>query len=614
MARLPTAEQLGQRPTPQPSQSISRLQLTTPNLGHVAQAITELGGATKQMGDTIMQLEANERRKKREVLTDAGVNEYSQGILALESDKTDGYENILGGEALRRPLMEEYGKKREALAKKVRDGLPDDEARFMFDRHAAIIDRQFDARLYKHVATQTRAYQGVEFENTLETETRMATQMWDQPDQIGLSLMRMDKAVMDKMRRDGLNPDVPEDRKVIEGFRTSVHSKLHTAVIETMLSQGKDSAAAAYFEKVKIELSPDALINMGNKVEASSVEGEAMRGADDVWAVLGPKSPNSPIRLDLMEQELRNRYKDDPRKARAAIQELRSRAVAHNDAQQELTASNKSAVLGAFNDGMDLKKLQAMPEYQALDGQDRAQVRDYVLQRGWTEQSRARQDAEYQDGDKARAGFTRYWELSEPSKLSTMSESQILALEPVLGRTLTGQLMEQRRRLAGSKQIQAATIDNDLFNSIAVESGLNPYGKQNASDKEKLGRLRSRVEAAISMAQEQKGGVVDNDTKEAIMRKVLQPKVMVDEWGSDPQMPAAAVPFGERGNIYVPIAEVDPSWLHGAINYMRSIGAAPMALTDAKIKQQFKDRLEKAYALSLTGGSPEEGRKILEGK
>lgn len=496
----------------------------------------------------------------------------------------------------------------------LRENLGSKEEQIAFDQRMAIADRQFDGRMYRHIAEETSAYRGVVFEGVQAVERRNAAQLWDQPGQIELSLLRIEKSIDEKARQDGLDPTREGDRQVIHTLKTVARSQVYSDVIDTMLVQGKDKAAVAFYKGVKDSLTPESLVTLGNKIEAASVDGESMRATDTVWEMLGPKSPNDPVRLDVMEQAIRNQYRDDPRTARAAINELRSRVAAHNDTQRELRDSNKAAVLGAYHDGADLKKLQTMPEYQALDGEDRNVVRDYVINRGHSLQQQQRAEAEYQDGVKSRLGFQRYWELSNPKVLSGMSEAQIMALEPELGRNLTGDLLTARRKLGGATQIHAATIDSELFNVVAAEAGLDPYNAKSPEAKEKLGRLRNRVETVIDLAQQQQGRTLTREEKEKLMRSEVDRKVMVDEWGRDPKLPAATIKPEQREKVYVPIKEIEPKWMKEAINYMRSTGAVPLEWNDTKVKEKFGDRLERAYAWSITGGAPAEGRKILEGR
>jgi len=610
MARLPTAEDLGQRPVPSGRGGVSRLQLSTPRRGAEAQAEIQFGQVITGLGDTVTALALKEKARIDEAQTEEGFSNYQKSLLELEYGKENGFVNIVGGNAVKQPLSEDYRAKREGVAKQIRDGLGSDTQRIAFDKRARIADRQFDARLYRHVADQSRAYQDVVSEGVMATERASAALNWDQPGQIQMSLLRTDMEIERQARLKGMDdPDVINQQKRIAG------TLIHADVIGQMLSQGKDSAAAAYYNQFKSELTPEAIVLLGNKVKSATVDGESIRGADTAWGYLGPKGPDDPVRLDLMETWLRDRYKDNPAEMKSAIADVRSRAVAFKDGVTEMKASNVADVLQQYHDGADLATLQTMPSYQALDGKAKTEVRDYIVQRGRGEQQHARMDAQYREGEKAARGFSTYWELSNPQTLNTLSEKQILAMEPVLGRQLTEDLVKDKRKLNSPESVKAATIDAELFNVVAADVGLKPYEKNNSEDqKEYLGRLRNEVEAAIDVAQRDSGKALNREEKETLMRKMVDKKVMLDKWSGDTSLPAPIIKPEQRSKIYVPLDTIDGAWLKGAINFMRSAGYAPIDWSDQQIKQGMKGRLERAYAISITGGSADEGRKALEGK
>ncbi len=619
MPRLPTADQLGPAPMPPIRGNIPNLQLETPNLGHEAAALADFGNAMQGVGGSLAVMAQKEKRDLDATRTEAATTDYMNGLSELQLGK-GGYNSILGGDAVNQPLLETYRTKRAELNKQISDGLTNPEQQQAFARRSAIADRQFDSHLYQHIAQQSRVYQGQVYEGAQATERRQAALNWDQPGQIELSLLRINKNIDQKALAEGLHPEREGDRQVIDTLKTIAETQVHSDVIDQMLVQGKDAAAAAYYDQMKANrrLTPEAVVTIGAKVGAASVDGEAMRGADQVWGIMGPRTPNDPIRLDVMGQWLRDKYQDKPRIANAAITEIRSRAAATNDAQRELTDSNKSIVLNAYHDGADLKTLQTMPEYLALEGQDRSSIRDYVTNSGWNDQQRARAERDHLEGDKAHAGFQRFWDLSNPSVLSAMSENSVKALEPELGQTLTGNLMSLRRQLNTPAKIQTASIDNDLFNTLAANVvGLTPFAnKPSAVQKEKLGRLRNGVETVIGEAQQRAGRELSRDEKQTLMQSEINRQVQMPTWFglSNQSLPAATVTPQQRPQTYVPISTIDPQWLKGAINYMRSTGAVPMEWSDDKAKINMKKQLEHAYAISITGGTADEGKKALGGQ
>lgn len=608
MARLPTAQDLGQRPTPQVNGNISRLQLSTPDLSAEARAETQFGQVITGVGDTVAALALREKQKVDNAQKLESSSNYQDSLLNLEYGQQDGFVNIKGGDAVKQPLVGDYRTRRDAIKGQIRDGLQNDEQKIGFDNQAKIMDQQFDARLYRHVAEQSNVYQDNVHAGLLATERKAAALNWDQPGQIEMSILRSNMEVERKGRQDGMPSDA------IDTMKTVAQTQIHSDVINQMLSQGKDAAAAAYYNQMKDDLTPEAVVLLGAKVQSASVEGEAIRGADVIWGALGPKAPNDPVRLDLIEAWARDKYKDNPKEMQAAIQDLRSRAVAHNDGQHEYSAANQASVLDAYHNGADLKTLQTMPEYQNLNGEEKVKLRDYIVNRGWSDQQHARSEAQYREGEKSSQGFSTYWELSNPQVLSTMSEPQILKMEPVIGQKLTQDLMEGKRKLSNPSNLKEANIDSALFNTVASDAGLKPFDKNiDPKQKEYLGRLKNEVDASIDVAQRQGGRTLNRDEKEKLMRGMVDKKVMVDEWGKDPSLPAPVIRPDQRSKVYVPIDQIDGTWMKGAINYMRSSGTAPMDWDDAKIKQGMKGRLERAYAISITGGSSIEGQKALEG-
>ena len=614
MPRLPTADQLGQRPTPRSGGGISPLRLTTPRLGQQQQALVEFGQAVKGLGDTMAIMAVKEKQELDGAIVEESYNNYDNGLLELE-DGEKGYRKVLTGEAVKRPLADEYREQRKALGTSIRDKLKNDDQKRAFDQRVNIADRQFDGRLYRHVAEQSRAYQGIVSEGVQETERRKAALHWDQPGQIEMSILRTNIEIERKARLDGMDPASPEDKQVIDALKSIAETRIHANVIEQMLTQGMDTSASAYFKTIKERLTPEAIVTLGAKVDAAGVDGEAVRGADAAWNILGPRSLADVPRQDLMEAWIRDRYKDDPTTKDAAISDLRSRTQAFKDGRQEQAAAYKAAVLDAYEKGADLKQIQAMPEYRNSLGDDRIAMRDYIVNNGWSERSRAIAQAEYEQGAKASAAYGAYLELSNPQVLNTISENQIASLLPTFGQKLTGDLMKAKRKLTSPENVRAATIDAELFNSIAADAGLDPYRANPGADhKEMLGRLKNEVEATIDMAQEDKQGPLGRKEKEEIMQKIIDTKVLERHWYGDKSLPAAVVKPDQRKDVVVPIKDIDPAWMKKAINYMRSVGAMPNEMEDEMARLAFKGRLEKAYANSLTGGTTAEGNAILAGE
>jgi hypothetical protein len=74
------------------------------------------------------------------------------------------------------------------------------------------------------------------------------------------------------------------------------------------------------------------------------------------------------------------------------------------------------------------------------------------------------------------------------------------------------------------------------------------------------------------------------------MTRVIDRKVMINEWGRDPEKIAALVPIGDRGAAYVPLSRIPRENVARLKHLMRLNG---VMVTD--------DRLQRAHAAALLG-------------
>src|SRR5574337_466201 len=106
MPRLPTVEQLGARPNPRVPGRISPLHLETPKTGQEEAALIGMGEAVKGLGDSIGLLMQKEKQNLDQARLEAATSDYLNGQLDLELNKETGFANVLGGDAVNRPLLD----------------------------------------------------------------------------------------------------------------------------------------------------------------------------------------------------------------------------------------------------------------------------------------------------------------------------------------------------------------------------------------------------------------------------------------------------------------------------------------------------------------------------
>lgn len=568
----------------------------TPNAPNVAPAGIDLSGVSGVVNKVV-----EEERQKADQIS---ITDMSGKLAMLETSIRTSVLSRKGRDAMSSP--EEAKDAWEKGSSEITKGATTDRQKAAI--HQAVISHwvSLDASIQQHVSTQTQVLDDEVTENSIAAERDAAAKSYTSPERVSLSILRQEDYIRSYAERNGKSEEWKVQRMA------DAASKTHVSVIERMLTSEEgpmDRLAKKYYDIHKEEITGEDQASIEQKLQSASTDGEALRGADAVWKEFGPKDPNGPVLLSTMEQVVRDKYKDDPKVIKATIQEIRSRAQAWNTQQAETTASNKAAVLKYYNDGnMPLSRIKRTSEYLALSGTEQENVASYIVDRGKTLTERAREE-------KTRAGFKKYWELSDPHVLSEMSDNEVLSLETELGQELVGDLMKQRRAmLTSDERVKEASIDLDVFKQILRENDVDPDDKDRA---EEIGKVKYEVENAIDLEQQARGKAISRSEKDAIMRSILDQKVRRDFsfFNRNGEKSAILVKKDDRGGWYVPIEDVvKDSWFKEAANLMRSFGAVDQNLSDDTLAIRYRRRFELGFGLKLTGGNAESITNILLGR
>lgn len=404
-------------------------------------------------------------------------------------------------------------------------------------------------------------------------------------------------------------------------------SQQHVDTINKLLAAGEDINAQTYFDRETgkgAEIDKGAIDQITSNLETSSTTAAGLAAADAIWLQHGPAPTNdtAPINLDTMETAARQQFAHDPKKLAATIGYLRERKAGVDAGRQDRLDGVVGTLYLAASNHVPLARLQRMPEYLAAPPKVKAQVNEHVVALAQQAANQAYYDSARRDAEEGRADRAlnktqdaAYWSYTDPSKLAAMSENQILALMPTLGREHVDNLMRQYRTIAKSEDtLRSAVIDDELFKSLAERANLHPFATGSDSTERSraaLGSLKNQVESAIDQEQRTGGKVITRERKAAIMQGLIDQYVMIDDWGSDTRVIAAMVNAGDQGAAYVPLTAIPPQNLREATNYLRSTHPDLQRLTDAQIQAQHARVIERAYAAKvLKLGVAEELRRL----
>lgn len=580
-----------------------------------AQAIGQMGQGFTNLGAAFGAIALEERAKANEAANLEATNKLARWTNERLYNPESGALNVRGKDA--QPLPEQVGGEFEKYADEVANTLKTPEQKEAFAKLRARQGTELDLQLRRHTYGQMNEFYAGELKGLVTNATQTAIANAGEPRVVGDNLNMVTDAITKGAKRFGMGPE--ETQTAIDAARTQIH----VGVVHRLIAEGKDKAAATYFAGVKDQVvSGEERAHLEQALDVATTQGEGLRSSEQLWKDLGPKGETDPINLDAMETAARAKYADDPKTLNATINYLRERKTGVDASRRDREEATSGAVWIAASKGGNLAAVSKMPEFLALPGKAQAQVADYIVgrqerqeNRALAAETRAYTHTQRQQAIKEQKGWSTFWDLSQPKVLEATSENALQAMRGDLGDDHVNRLLTAKRSLVKSEEtVRAATIDDDQFKMTASTAGLDAYSPKTDAEKAALGQLKNAVESAIDLEQQRVGKLLTRDQKTAIMTKITDQKVMLDRWFTDPEKIAAMVTNpADRAAAYVPIAKVPPTAISQYLNYARSMSPSTAKLSDVELRARFGDRIQRAYALRVLGGSRAEIEAAMKG-
>lgn len=561
----------------------------------LARAALASGGALAAIGED-MAKQANESR-----VLDA-VNQAIKRRTDLHVQAIQ----LRGKNALERPggkaLPDEFTENLEKELTSIRDGLGNDVQKTEFTRQSAALLNQFRNSLASHMVSEQRQFDDDNDKSSIQVATDQASLLYGDASIRKQSSAVITSAVQSRAKRLGW------DDKTIQAETQAAMSPMHVGIMQGLLKSGNASAARTYYDENSASMSLQARAQMQGVIKEASDLQTAEAEADRVWAELGPKTANDPVKIFNMEQALREKLKDNPDAMQRGVSALRQRASAFNAQQNESNAANINGVYALVDQGVPLAQIQRSDAWMALPEVKRHEIRKSLEsealvreQRAAARSSRALTDMQRAERMSLMQNGDAYLAYSAPSVLAGMTRTEVQALRPFFGLDATEQLLKKHESLQTAAGRTKASMDQQDFNHVADELGLKPYDPtKTEGQKRALGEMLFRIEHLIDEEQRARGNKeLSRPEKMELMRREMAKTVAVPTWlgMSSKNVPVIQLTPDEAAKVVVPQAE--RAKISEALNEMnkRDPSNPLYAPTEENVRRLYLAKQSRASAL-----------------
>lgn len=324
MARLPTFEDLGGRPTPR---SGGVVKVPMPESPEVA-----IAGELAQVSDTMTKIKEYDDK----VQAEDAQNKLQQRTIELRNGD-NGFKRLQSGDVATRPVYKEYNERFEDAVNEISDGLSNDYQRKLFRSRANVVKTQYGNDLVNHIQKEKEIY----FKQTVESgkaiELQNAGEHWNEPGSVKLSIARTGHLIDLQAEREGW----PFATK--KAAKLAAASDIHSAVIDQAVANENPTYAKGYFEKNKKNIDATTHDDITKLIRNSELRVLSQSVADEIMSQDMEQS-------DAL-QKVRKAYKGDEEKA--IVDAINQRYDEAKEAKRQTELSATDQAWQYYNDARD---------------------------------------------------------------------------------------------------------------------------------------------------------------------------------------------------------------------------------------------------------------------
>lgn len=559
MPRVPTLDEFqANAPITQPVQVGQASVANVPNFA--PQQGADMGRALMQAGNQVAQIAMQRQTDINDAATKEADNIAAQNVSKLLNNPEGGFLTLKGKSAV--DAREGVRNAVQESLNSAGEGLTNDMQRQMYRQVAQRRMQMALQQIDTHAGQQTRVW------NETETTARISNAgdgmvsnwySWNQPAGPNNAFTTSRDTMIAETRALGALKGFGPDSETTKAAVMAQLTKAHQGVIASMVAGEKVTEANEYFKRNYNDIDPIERAKLEANLRKAEGAIVASQTADEIWTSAGPKNQGDAIDLFKMEAAARQKFANEPEKAKSTIEELRQRATAWDKSEAEFITSNKNAVGQLVMSGKSMKEVMLSQAFLALPGAEQQQVRDQLTDRAFAMNQRSRTLRLQAEEDQARKNAPAFFELSDPRKLQTMTRAEVESQWTKIGIANTNSLLTKWDALQG--KVEGATIlqTDDLIKGSATKMGILPStGKPNGD--QALGffnyqRTIAEKVTAFEAADLQGRRKASPEEVRRIVQQVELDKVYTDNFGPDKQKPVAQLTPDQMVNAYVKVGQ-----------------------------------------------------------
>jgi hypothetical protein len=449
---------------------------------------------------------------------------------------------------------------------------------------------------------------------------------------------------------------VGASEETIKATVQNFESDLWTHRIQAALTAGDSRTAKELMGKATGSITTADREKLLPRLQAQLKVTEAIAGVDEIFGKLVSPNTNAPFPAMAVDAELRKKFADNPEVLIAARSEAAHRRQAIEIQQRESNHASVAAVMQMMHEqGKPLAQIMKTPEYQAMDGDQKAKLILHDESIRATRASRAHAEAGRAAALESRAAsqeqramlaMERRGEqiiatyMLNPETVKSMSDDAMRAIALDVGPRNALALRNYRDNLDKMPGgVATARMDVQSFKTIIADFGYKPElmgttrkltSETDKAQRDEMGAIFLEVNQRIQAKAQEKKRPLELAEKEQIMRDALSQKVKLDyNWyqvtKTDREVPLIALPregeaATERRNQLLkqgdllPITSLSARDLSSVASFIRSVRPDTRSLTDDAIAKRFQLEIERAAALKSRGATAADVRAIFTGE